>query len=220
MGQEGADATDLTGKVVVITGANGGLGKEMATYAAAKGATLYMICRSKDKAEVARADILKAISNSKDDDSDSKRVKIVLADVGELAQVRSAVAELQKQETKVDVLVCNAGALLNKLTKTSEGNEVTFFSHLVGGSYLLSKLLLPQLEAAPNPRVLFVTSGGMLTTKFPDWATATSTQPDAEKKYGGELAYAYAKRGQVLLAERLAKTTPKITWLTAHPGTS
>jgi len=214
LGQEGADGVDLNGKVVVITGANGGLGKELATYAAAKGATLYMICRSQERAEEARQEILQATSASADN------IKILQANVGELAQVRKAVAELQASEPKVDCLVCNAGALLNERTETSEGHEVTFASHLLGGSYLLSQLLVPQLKAANPPgRVIFVTSGGMLTTKFPDWKTATCTQDEnRDKKYSGELAYAYAKRAQVLLAERLTRETPEVQWVTAHPG--
>jgi dehydrogenase/reductase SDR family protein 12 len=201
----------MDGKVVVISGANSGLGKELATYAAAKGAKLYMICRSKERAEEARTEILKATEAKQDN------VKVLLANVGELAQVRKAVQDLQSQEKQVDCLVCNAGALLSKRTETSEGNEVTFASHLLGGSYLLSQLLLPQLKAATNPRVVFVTSAGMLTTKWPDWETATSTG-NKKDKYGGELAYAYAKRAQVLLAERWAKEIPEITWVAPHPG--
>lgn len=212
VGQPGADDINLDGKVVAITGANNGVGKELATYAAAKGATLYMICRSKDRAEQARKEILEATSASED------RVKILLANVGELEQVRTAVKDLQSQEEKIDCLVCNAGALLSTRTETSEGNEVTFASHLLGGSYLLSQLLIPQLKASADPRVVFVTSGGMLTTNFPSWEVATCTMPDADKKYFGELAYGYAKRGQVLLAERMTKEIPQITWVTAHPG--
>jgi len=56
-GAEGNDGVTMEGKVVVITGANSGIGKEMATYAAAKGATLYMLCRSQGRAEEAKADI-------------------------------------------------------------------------------------------------------------------------------------------------------------------
>mmetsp|Transcript_22118 Transcript_22118/g.52358 ORF Transcript_22118/g.52358 Transcript_22118/m.52358 type:complete len:93 (-) Transcript_22118:1778-2056(-) len=62
-GQEGADGVDLSDKVVVITGANSGIGKDLATYAAAKGAKLYMFCRSKERAERAKKEIVDATSN-------------------------------------------------------------------------------------------------------------------------------------------------------------
>lgn len=73
LNQKGADGVDLTNKVVVVTGANSGIGKEVATYAAAKGAKLYMFCRSKDRAEKAREEIMKA--------SSSETVDIVLVDL-------------------------------------------------------------------------------------------------------------------------------------------
>lgn len=142
VGQEGADGADLTDKVVVIAGANGGLGKELAMRAAAKGATLCMICRSQERAKAARQDISKATQACPD------KIQILQANVGELSQVRSAVKELQAKESKVDCLVCNAGASLNKRTETSEGHEVTFASHLLGGSHLLSQLSVPQLKTA------------------------------------------------------------------------
>jgi len=224
IGQPGSDGIDLEGKVIAITGANNGLGKELATYAATKGATIYMICRSKDRAEQARKDILEKVAGTSTPEADNdadKKIKIILANVGELEQVRLAVKNLQAQENKLDCLVCNAGALLNQRTETSEGNEITFASHLLGGSYLLSQLLIPQLRVSSDPRVIFVTSGGMLTTKFPTWetATCTTTSGDADdKNYVGEMAYSYAKRGQVLLAERLTTEIPDIQWVTAHPG--
>lgn len=210
-GEAGSDGVDLGGKVVVVTGANSGLGKEVATYAAAKGAKLYMLCRSKERAEKARAEIAEATG--------SDTVSVVLADLSELSQVRQAASDLQAKEGKVDALVCNAGVLLNDRTLSSEGNEVTFAAHLLGGSFLLSNLLLPQLRASSDGgRVVFVSSGGMYNTKFPDWETATSSGPDADKNYNGQLAYAYAKRGQVLLAERYTKTNPEVAWLSCHPG--
>jgi len=63
IGQEGADGVNLTDKVVVITGANSGIGKDVATYAAAKSAKVYMFCRSKDRAEKARKEIVEATKN-------------------------------------------------------------------------------------------------------------------------------------------------------------
>lgn len=170
-----------------------------------------MLCRSQGRAETARAEIQELTK--------SDNVNVLLADLGELSQVRKVVEELQSKETKVDCLVCNAGLLLNDRQETSEGNEMTFAVHLLGGSYLLSQLLLPQLRAAGDQgRVVFVASGGMYSQKWPaSWDVATSTK-DSPKEYFGSTAYAYAKRGQVLLAERLSQQTPEIAWVSGHPG--
>jgi len=208
--EAGSDGVDMTGKVVVITGANSGIGKEMATYAAAKGAKLYMLCRSKDRAEKARDEIVKLTSN--------ESVEIILADLAEMAQVRKAAESLSVKENKIDVLVCNGGVLLNERKESSEGYELTFASHLLGGSYLLSNLLIPNLKASDDKgRVIFVSSGGMYNSKFPDWQTAIGSTKDGFT-YNGNFAYVYAKRGQVLLAENYAKTIPEISWTSAHPG--
>lgn len=215
--ENGSDGVDLNGRVIVITGANSGIGKEMTTYAAAKGAKVYMVCRSKERAEKARDEIISATKN--------ENVKVVEADVSEFSSIRKAVKVLQAQESKIDCLVCNAGALLNDKRVTSEGNECTIASHLIGGSYLLSNLLLPQLKTTNDSistsntgRVIFITSGGMYLTKFPSWDIATSTSDTV--KYNGVDAYSFAKRGQVLLAEENAKVHPNVEWVTAHPGWS
>mmetsp|Transcript_12827 Transcript_12827/g.19446 ORF Transcript_12827/g.19446 Transcript_12827/m.19446 type:complete len:340 (-) Transcript_12827:136-1155(-) len=208
VGADGADGFDLSGKVVMITGANSGIGKEVATYAATKKAKVYMLCRNAERAEKARQDILQKSG------ADDTSVKTLLADVGVLSQVRKVVSDFQSMESKVDCLVCNAGVLLNDRQVTSEGNEVTFASHLLGGSYLLSTLLLPQLKAAGDEaRVVFVSSGGMYNTKFPEWAVLSN-----DTKYDGNMAYAYAKRGQVLLAERYTREHPEVAWVSCHPG--
>jgi dehydrogenase/reductase SDR family protein 12 len=190
------------------------LGREIATYAAAKGANVYMLCRSKERAEKARDEIIESTSNP--------NVNILLADVGELSEVKLAVAELQSKESKIDCLVCNAGVLLNKKEMTSDGNEATFASHLLGGSYFLSQSLMPQLQASAksgqDPRVIFVTSAGMYAAKFPSWDVATSTAEGQE--YDGVMAYSHAKRGQVILAGELAKKNDGIMYMTGHPGWS
>jgi dehydrogenase/reductase SDR family protein 12 len=208
--EEAADGVNLTGKVVVVTGANSGLGKEVATYSAAKGAKLYMLCRSKDRAEAARDEIMEKTGN--------KDIEIVLVDVAELSKVRDAANTLKSKEPKIHAIVCNAGVLLNDRRESSEGNELTLASHLIGGSYLLSKLLMDQVKAADGQgRIIMVTSGGMYNYKFPAWNVAANTG-DQKEKYNGVNLYAYAKRGQVLLAERWSKEYPDVTFCTVHPG--
>uniref|UniRef100_A0A7S3L8A4 Dehydrogenase/reductase SDR family member 12 n=1 Tax=Amphora coffeiformis TaxID=265554 RepID=A0A7S3L8A4_9STRA len=204
------DGVNLDGRVVVITGANSGLGKEVATYSAAKGAKVYMLCRTKSKAEAAREEIIKTTGNDK--------VEVVLVDVSELEQIRTAAKEIQSKEQKIHALVCNAGVLVKEKKLTKEGYEATFASHLLGGSYLLSKLLIPQVKADEEGRIIFTTSGGMYNFPLPSWPVLSGT--DEKLKFDGTNAYAYAKRGQVLLAERWSKEYPEIPIVPAHPGWS
>jgi len=116
---------------------------------------------------------------------------------------------------RLDALVCNAGVLLNDKTLTKDGIEVTFATHFLCGTYLLGALAMPTLNATQDARLIVVSSGGMYNTPWPDWKTATST---GEDKYSGNLAYAYAKRGQVLLMERWAMEHPKVKCVSCHPG--
>jgi dehydrogenase/reductase SDR family protein 12 len=138
--------------------------------------------------------------------------------------VASELKTSQSQETdektgvfhpRLDGLVCNAGALSNEKTYTSEGVEVTFAAHLLFGTYLLGSLAMETLEATPDSRLIMVSSGGMYNTKFPLWEDATST---GNKPFDGQFAYAYAKRGQVLLAEQWALAHPKVKVVSSHPG--
>jgi len=208
------DGVDLSGKTFLITGANQGIGKEIATYAAAKNATVYMLCRNKERAESAQKDIQELTKND--------NVIVLLADVSEPSQMKRVVSEFQGKEQKLDCLVCNAGALFNERKVNSEGQEITLMSHLVCGSYQLTKLLMPSLKKASEAngeeaRVVYVASGGMYNSKFPDWEVAASTG-EYESGYNGNLAYSYAKRGQVLMAERFTNEYPGISFVSSHPG--
>ena len=85
---------------------------------------------------------------------------------------------------RLDALVCNAGVLQNTRTLTTEGIETTFACHLLFGTYLLSMLARPILEATPGSRVVVVSSGGMYNTKFPRWSEAVGAG-----EYNGNMAY-------------------------------
>ena len=103
---------------------------------------------------------------------------------------------------------------------TSENYEVTFATHLLFGSYLLGTLFMPLLESTKDSRLVLVSSGGMLNTKYPANLVdiSTGTSDNKIKNYSGQLAYAYAKRGQVLLAEQWAKSNPSVKTVSCHPG--
>jgi len=190
------DSISLAGKVCVVTGANAGIGRCLSDYLAARGATLYMVCRNAERAHVARDEIRAASGNQK--------VTALIGDAGRPSDIQRIVSELSAREAGgLDVLVCNAGAITHKRTITPEGYEVSLASQLIFGCHLLSTLCLPLLKrkASPggDPRVVFVSSGGMYNGKFPSWELANS-EPSATggaPAYNQELAYVYSKRGQV-----------------------
>jgi dehydrogenase/reductase SDR family protein 12 len=117
-------------------------------------------------------------------------------------------------EVKLNSIICNAGALSNSLTLTEEGVETTFAAHLLFGTYLFVSLALSALENTAGSRVVVVSSGGMYNTPFPEWDIATGKKG----KYDGQLAYAYAKRGQVLLCEQWTSMHPGVKFVSCHPG--
>uniref|UniRef100_A0A7S0LBH1 Uncharacterized protein n=1 Tax=Coccolithus braarudii TaxID=221442 RepID=A0A7S0LBH1_9EUKA len=197
---------DLGAKVYVVTGANGGLGRAISEYLAGRGATLYMVCRNKERGDKARDEIVQQTGNQK--------VHTLIADVALAAEVRSAMAELASREKRVDGIVCNAGAMTPEKTITPEGFETTLAAGLLHGAYLLSSLALPLLRKSADPRVTFLSSGGMYNGKFPGFAVANCESA----KYNQEYAYVYVKRAQVILAEELTKLAPDVKWLSVHPG--
>lgn len=205
---------DLSARVFIVTGANSGVGREVTSFLASKGATVYMLCRNRLRAETARNELVQEVGH--------ERLFVLIGDCGLEADVRRCWDEFCEHRVsegglRLDGLVCNAGALQNEKTLTPEGVEVTFASHFLFGTYLLGSLAMPALKATPEARFVVVSSGGMYNTRFPDWPMATST---GEGKYDGQYAYAYAKRGQILLCERWATLNPDVTFVSCHPGWS
>ncbi len=206
----GADLQELSlsGKVFAVTGANSGVGLTLSQYLASRGASLHMVCRSQARAEAARKSIV--------DETGNDKVSVIVADMSLKTDVQRCANELaERAPNGLDGLVCNAGVLLNERQETSEGVEVTFATHLVFGVYMLTRLLLPTLRKATDSRVVFVSSGGMYNSAWPGAAKAGSTEGQL---YDGNMAYVYAKRGQVLLAEQLSAKVSDVTFVSCHPG--
>jgi NAD(P)-dependent dehydrogenase (short-subunit alcohol dehydrogenase family) len=141
---------DLSGKVVIVTGANSGLGFEASKEFARKGAKVIMACRNMDKAQTALAQIREEIPD-------------VLAEViqRDLASLKSthqfADSFKAKYRNRLDVLLNNAGIMFGPYVKTEDGFESTFgVDHL--GHFALTGLLLDVLKKTPKSRVVNVTS--------------------------------------------------------------
>lgn len=195
---------DMSDKVCLITGANGGLGLATAKALAARGATVIMGCRSRERGEAARQELLKV--------SPRRQVFLELLDVGVMPSVQAFAASFKKRWPRLDVLVHNAGALLNERRETADGIETTLATHVLG-PYLLTQLLRPHLEA--GSRVIFVASGGMYMSGLRPDDLQFQTRP-----YHGATAYAEAKRGQVTLAQLWARefASEGILVNAMHPG--
>jgi NAD(P)-dependent dehydrogenase (short-subunit alcohol dehydrogenase family) len=197
----------MHGKVVVVTGANVGIGLETAVGVAERGATTVLACRNQAKAEAAARVVTQRTWN---DD-----VHVIALDLADLASVRKAADDILARWDRLDVLVNNAGGTWTQRQHTAQGIEYTFgVNHL--GHFYLSNLLLERLRADAPGRVVSVTSvghhaafGGM---QFDDL--------QSERRYDGMEAYCRSKLANLLFIRQLAKRLQDsgVTANAAHPG--
>lgn len=191
---EDLDAVSLAGRIVMVTGATSGLGLAAARRIASMGASVRIVGRNPEKTTAAR-DELRVTTGNHD-------IEQYLADLGDLDQVHDLAAEVLGREARLDALVHNAGAMLPTRTLSPQGHEVTY-ALMVLGPALLTDALVPLLERSADPganpprpaRVIFVTSGGMYAQRL------DVDDPESEHGYRGSVAYAKAKRAQVVLTE-------------------
>jgi NAD(P)-dependent dehydrogenase (short-subunit alcohol dehydrogenase family) len=196
---------DLHGKTVVITGPTSGLGEQVARQLAVTGANLVLVARNEEKCARVIDEIAPLCTGDKP--------VFVQAEMGDLESVRSACAAIQQQFAHVDVLIHNAGALLNTRQISPQGIEQTIASHVVG-PFLMTTLLLPLMNGG---RVVTVSSGGMYTSALPVFDNGETLEMSADN-YGGSKQYAIAKRAQVTLTEMWATREPHTEFVSMHPG--
>lgn len=197
---------DQTGKTIFITGANTGLGYEAAKVLAAKNARVLIGCRSTQKAEQARKEILK-----ENPDAD---VEIVQLDLGNLKSVKQAAAKVTK-EPQLDILINNAGIMMPPYELTEDGFESQFgVNHL--GPFALTGLLLKKLKQNPGARVVSTSSIAHKRGKI------NFDDINAEKRYSAVQRYAMSKIANLYFAyelqRRLAAAGENTISVAAHPG--
>ena len=127
------DIPDQSGRVIVITGANSGLGLESSRILAAKGATIVMAVRSLDKGEKARDEILAGQPDASLD--------VMHLDVGDLSSVKEFASALKAKYDRLDILLNNAGLMAIPRQETADGFEMQLGVNHLGHFALTGELL-------------------------------------------------------------------------------
>ncbi len=167
---------DLTGQIVVITGANSGIGFYATEYLASKGATVVMACRSLDKGHAAAQTIRDHIPNA--------QLDVLRYDQASYASIRAFLEALKAKYPRIHVLVMNAGIFHpDKFAKTAEGSPLTIGTNFLGLYYLLRKGISYFDQGNPQTRLIFVSSLVATTTKIKSFQFLTEEKGGAYHQY-------------------------------------
>lgn len=139
----------MNGKTVIITGANGGIGKETAKEIARRGARVIMACRNVDNAKIVRDEIVEATKN--------ENVVVKQLNLASQKSIREFAEDILRTEQRLDVLIHNAGTAEKKLIKTEDNLELTMATNHFG-PYLLTHLLIDLLKRSTPSRIVVVAS--------------------------------------------------------------
>ena len=203
-----ATRPDLSGRVVVVTGGNSGIGRESCLALAGMGATVVLGARDVAKGEAAVAHVRRMTGAG-------ERVQLGLVDLASFRSIHDFAAEVLDRHDRIDVLLNNAGLILDHRLFTDEGYEMTFgVNHL--GHFLLTDLLRERLVASAPARVVTVASiahrlvGGRLERY----------DPQSEAGYAGFDVYCRSKLANVLFTRELARRLDGtgVTATCLHPG--
>lgn len=198
-----------TGRVAVVTGANIGLGFEVAMAMAEKDCTVVLACRNLQKAEAAKADIL------------SKHAKATVTcmplDLSSLKSVQAFAAAFSKRFAKLDLLINNAGIMMPPYAQSEDGFESQLAANYLG-HFALTGLLLPLIVKTPGSRIVSLSS---LAHK---WSGIRLDDPHFKTGYDKRKAYGQSKLACLMFAyelqRRLTKAGHGTLSVAAHPGVS
>ncbi|KAH8294534.1 hypothetical protein KR044_007734, partial [Drosophila immigrans] len=196
----------IDGKVVIVTGCNTGIGKETVLELARRGAKIYMACRDPARCEAARIEII--------DRTQNQQLFNRTLDLGSLESVRNFVARFKTEETRLDLLINNAGIMACPRSLTADGYEQQFgVNHL--GHFLLTNLLLDHLKQAAPSRIVVVSSVAHLFGRI------DRDDLMSERNYRKLLgAYTQSKLANVLFTRKLSALLEGsgVTVNCLHPG--
>jgi NAD(P)-dependent dehydrogenase (short-subunit alcohol dehydrogenase family) len=198
---------DQSGKIVIVTGANSGIGYEASAAMAHKGAKVILACRSQDKGKAAVAKI-----EEQDPKGEVILMQLDLADLGSVARFAD---DILSEYEGLDILINNAGVMAIPYQQTADGFEMQFgTNHL--GHFALTGRLLPLLQKTSGSRVVTVSSYAHIIGKI------NFDDINSEKSYQKWLAYGQSKLANILFAYELQRRTAKNgnnpISIAVHPG--
>ncbi|KAH9041505.1 NAD(P)-binding protein [Lactarius deliciosus] len=236
-----ADVPDQTGKTVIVTGGNGGIGRETARVLLSKGARVYIATRSKEKSQKAIEELKK--------ETGKDSIFFLKVDLADLVSIKAAAEEYTSKETELHTLYNNGGVMNTPIDHvTTQGFDMQFGTNVLGGvqmtlqllsplspiksagHFYLTKLLLPVLTAtakktpAGTVRVVNVSS---IAHQYgaPEgirWATLVpgNDSLEARKKLTSTKLYGQSKLGNILFSKELARRygAEGIVSTSLHPG--
>ena len=195
---------DLKGRYYMVTGSNSGIGYCIALNVARAGGTVYMVCRNEQRGNAAREEIIRETNN--------QNVYLFVCDLSRTKDVLCFCSEFSGAASPLDVLVHNAGCMVNTRTLNDDNMEVNFATNTLA-LYIMTLQLVPILDRSSDPRVVTVSSGGMLTVKL-----ETENLNSTKGKFDGTFVYAQNKRQQLVIMRHFARKFVNIHFSTMHPG--
>ncbi|MFG2987156.1 oxidoreductase [Streptomyces sp. NPDC048258] len=179
---------DQSGRLVVVTGANSGIGQVTAQALARRGAHVVLACRSPQRGQAALDRLLAQ--------APGVHAEVRLLDLADLASVRAFADGWD--HGRLDLLVNNAGVAIVPFARTADGFESQFgINHL--GTFALTGLMMPHLLASPDPRVVTVSSEGQRFARF------DLDNLSAERRYHAMFTYLQSKRANLYFATELQR---------------
>lgn len=197
------------GRLAIVTGANTGLGFEVALALAGKNMQVILACRNRQKADLARIKIQQCYPNS--------RIEVMSLDLSSLKSVRQFAEDFCTAYDRLDLLINNAGIMVPTYTLTEDGFESQLGVNYLG-HFLLTGLLLNRLEATPASRTISLASLSHRTGRL------NFDDLQSEKRYSRWGGYARSKLACLMFAYEMQRRLDARDYQTiavaTHPGVS
>ncbi|CAG8403693.1 unnamed protein product [Penicillium salamii] len=207
------DIPDLSGQVILVTGGNAGLGfetiKELAKH---RPAHIYLAARSAEKA-------VKAIQDMRESDDVTAPISFLQLDLSSFDSVKKAASKFNQAESRLDILINNAGIMMTAEGLTQEGYETQFGTNVMGHA-LLVQLLLPTLTrtATINPETRVVTLSSASESMAPKDIYKFDELKTTMANRNTTARYCISKIGNLHYSAAMSKHFSPVKFICVHPG--